>query len=78
MADISIDRMKLRLAGFVEEDARRLAHLIAEGLAGSALPGDGKSVPAMNVNVSAPAGASMKSISERVVADIIGQLKRSM
>jgi len=78
MPDVSIDRLKLHLTGFEEEDARQLVRLIAEGLGGAQLPGAGKDVSTMNVKVAAPAGASMKSVSEQVLADMVRQLKRSI
>ena len=40
MPQVSIDRLKLHLTGFVEEDGRQLARLIAEALAGASLPGE--------------------------------------
>lgn len=38
MSDIHIDRLSLKLSGLTEDQGRRLAQLVAEGLAGVTLP----------------------------------------
>ena len=77
MPDMRIDRLTLRLSGFSAEHGRRLARLIAEGLAGASLPG-GIDRPAAHLEVSARRGGSLREISELAVAELVRQLGRAV
>lgn len=78
MPDVSIDRLSLHLSGFNEEDGRRLARVIAEGLSKAPLPAGTGEMLSMHVNVSAPPGGSLERVSELVLADLVRQLERSL
>jgi hypothetical protein len=91
MSDIHIDRLTLKLEGVSEADGRRLAMLVAAGLAGVALP-DG--VPPRTESIrldlrarpSAKAGgdphagegASMDMLAEQVVTGVLRELSRDL
>ena len=77
MPDLSIDHLDLHLTGFTEEDGRRLARLIAEGLAKAPMPAAG-SQPNVQAKVTAPAGSPLERVSEMVLADVVRQLRRSL
>lgn len=77
MPDLSIDRLSLHLTGISEEDGRRLARCIGEGL-GAALPVGGPAWPAalraMHLSVAPAEGSSIERISQLVIADLLRQL----
>jgi len=79
MADITIDRLTLRLSGLSESDGQRLAARIAEGLAAAA-PAGGRPrhMDALRVNVAAAPGDGVERIAAQVVADILRQIERTI
>ena len=79
MAAIDIDRLSLRLSGISGGDGQRLARLIAEGLAASPIGIEGTHhLDTMQVNVTARPGSSMDMLSQRIVADVLRQLERTL
>jgi hypothetical protein len=75
MRDVSIERLTLQLSHWPEGDARRLARLVAEGLAGATIGGgqDGY-VASLAVTLQAPPGEGVERLAERVVADVLRQM----
>jgi len=74
--DLFIDRLSLHLSGISEEDGRRLARSIGEGL-GAALPAgiaSPRTLPTVHLSVTAPEGSPLERISELVIADLLRQL----
>ena len=83
MPDVTVDRLALKLSGLSESEGRRLAALIAEGLAAAPLffaPEDAPSrrVDTVNVNVPAVPGGNVEQIAATVVADVLRQLERTI
>jgi hypothetical protein len=77
MPELEIERLTLRLSGYSEDQGRRLARLIAEGLADSPIGGGAQDRPAMESKQAAPAGASVEDLSDRIVEDLLRQLERT-
>lgn len=88
MDQIRIDQLTLKLSGLSEQDGRRLALRIAEGLSAAELStGVAQSLAALRVRIAdhRPAGAGsagtghaaagVDGLSQHVVAEIIRQLK---
>jgi hypothetical protein len=79
MAEMSIERLTLKLSGFNESDGRRLAHLIAEGLASAPISSESpRSVDSLRVHATASPGNEADMLSRQIVAEIVGQLERSL
>jgi hypothetical protein len=78
MPRVTIDRLSLHLSGITESDGRSLTRLIAEGLADASLPSGGGQMEWMQSSVAASPGASPATLSERIVADLVRQLARSI
>jgi len=79
MEAINIDRLSLRLSGISGGDGQHLARLIAEGLAAAPIGIEGTHhLDAMQVNVTARPGSSMDMLSQRIVADVLRQLERTL
>jgi hypothetical protein len=78
MNDIRIDRLALKLTGISEDDGRRLAMLITEGLAAASLsearPGRAE---ALQMNLNASATQSLESLSNQIVSELVSQLTRT-
>jgi hypothetical protein len=75
MDEIRIDRLTLQLSGISESEGRRLAMRITEGLAAAAIPGDVAAAQgAIRVDLSA---GSVDTLPERIVAEVLRQLRRS-
>lgn len=69
---LTIERLRLRATGLDEGAARRLATLVAEGLAPSLrLPPGRTAIDSLNVKVQARAGEGPELLSRRIV-DAIG------
>lgn len=77
MPDLTIDRLSLRLSGINESESRRLAQMIAEGLAGANVNAGAKNFRCIQSNVPAKSDTNLQAISEGIVADLIRQLERS-
>jgi hypothetical protein len=78
MDDIDIQRLTLKLSGLDEPQGRRLASLIAQGLAGATIEDDVESEQsAVRVDFKASPLGSLGLLSNRVVAEVLRQLKRS-
>jgi hypothetical protein len=78
MPRVTIDRLSLHLSGISEDDSRGLTRLISEGLANASLPAGGGYVDSMQSSVAAGPGANPASLSDRIVADLVRQLARSI
>ena len=77
MPDLTIERLSLHLSGISEGEGQRLARLIADGLAQVSISG-GENRDAMSAAITAPTGTDMQQLSERIVADVVRQLDRSI
>ena len=77
MPDLTIERLSLHLSGLSEGEGQRLARLIADGLAQVSISG-GENRDAMNTAITASPGVDMQQLSERIVADVVRQLERSI
>jgi hypothetical protein len=78
MTPLTIDRLSLRLGGLSELDARRLARLVAAGLAGAALDLDGAHrLERVEVQVTA-AAEDIDHLAEQIVADLLRQIGRAL
>jgi hypothetical protein len=77
MPDLTIKRLSLHLSGLSEGQGQRLARLIADGLAQVSISG-GENRDVMNAAITAPPGVDMQELSERIVADVVRQLDRSI
>ena len=79
MPTISIDRLALKLANLSEQDGRRLAELIAEGLAQATIPVAGPaSLDRLWVNVTSRPGMELDALAAQVVAEIVQQLESTL
>jgi hypothetical protein len=77
MPDVTIERLSLHLSGLSEGEGQRLARLIADGLAQVSISG-GENRAAMSAAITASPGVDMQKLSERIVADVVRQLDRSI
>jgi hypothetical protein len=76
---ITIDKLTLQLSGLSEEEGRKLARLLAEDLAVVTLPeGCSPDTTNVNVNVTPAPGATVKTLSQQIVADMLRQLDRTL
>jgi hypothetical protein len=78
MPELTIDRLSLRLSGLSELDGRHLARLIAEKLASTSLPEWDAGYDQMTSSVVAQPGASVHSLAEQIVSEVVRQLDRSL
>jgi hypothetical protein len=78
MSDVSIERLSLHLSGLSEGEGRRLTRLIADGLAAASVPNSTESRDALQSNIKLRSGCSLQEISDQIVADLLGQLERSV
>jgi hypothetical protein len=76
MADLQIDKLTLKLSGLNRQDAERLAHRIAKGLAGAKLSGPSRKIGGISSRVTAPTGSGQDALAEAVIADLIRSLER--
>ena len=77
MPDLTIERLSLHLSGLSEGEGQRLARLIADGLAQVSISG-GENRDVMNAAITVSPGVDMQELSERIVADVVRQLDRSI
>jgi len=76
---ITIDKLTLQLSGLSEEEGRKLARLLAEDLAVVTLPGGcSPDTVSVSVNVTSAPGASVNTLSQQIVADLLRQLDRTL
>jgi hypothetical protein len=76
--DLQVDRLTLRLAGISEEDGRRLAQLVGERLASATPPEAAGTTDAMRVTVGGQRGEALESMAERIVAEMLRGLVRTL
>jgi hypothetical protein len=77
MPETYIERLTLKLSGLSEDEARRLASLVSQGLAAASIPGQASGagdIGALHVNVAARAGDSLDRTAQQVVAELLRQL----
>jgi hypothetical protein len=77
MPDLTIERLSLHLTGLSEGEGQRLARLVADGLAQVSISG-GENRDVMNAAITVSPGVDMQELSERIVADVVRQLDRSI
>lgn len=79
MAQISIERLTLKLSGLSSGEGKRLAHLIAEGLSTASLGAEFPyQIDTLRVKVAASPEDRVDWLSQQVVAEIVGQLQRTV
>ena len=79
MAEIIIDRLSLKLSALSERDGEYLARRIADALGAAAVALEGsRHLDAMQVNVTAEPGTPMDTLSQRIVAEMLRQLDRTV
>lgn len=76
MPDINVDRLSLRISGMRESESRRLAELVAEGLAGSDIEARGD-VQTLRVGLRSPPGSTLEKLSAQIVSELLSQLGRT-
>lgn len=80
MNDVRVDRLILRLSGLTEEEGRRLAMLVSEGLAAADIPSfDAETLGPLRLSPRAPSGdpSKLDALATHIVRDIVQQLSRS-
>jgi hypothetical protein len=75
MARIEIERMALEVPGIAPEQGRRLAELVAHGLAVHQWPaGEEKTTDSMAVSITAHAGLSTEQLAQMIIKELLRQL----
>lgn len=78
MDEIRIDRLSLQLSGIGEPEGRRLAMRITEGLATADIPADVAAEQGpIRVDLPELPPGGLDALSERVVAQVLRQLRRA-
>jgi hypothetical protein len=76
---ITIDKLTLQSCGLSEDEGRKLARLLAEDLALVTLPaGCSSDTASVSVNVTQTPGASVNTLSQQIVAEMLRQLDRTI
>lgn len=79
MAQITIDRLALKLSGLSASQGRRLTELIAAGLAAApAPPGAPKRIDTLTVDFAPAPGSSLESLAEQVTNELLKQLRSTL
>ncbi|MCY1078699.1 hypothetical protein [Archangium lansingense] len=79
MSELIIDRLALKLSGLNESQGRQLARLLSEGFAAASLPeGASASTDRLQVDVRARPGEPLEALSERIVAQVLRDLQRTV
>jgi len=78
MPEINIERMSLSLSGVSEDEGRKLAQHIADGLASAKMPDSATGSEAIQSSLTIRPGSSMPDLGAQIVADLIRQLNRSL
>jgi hypothetical protein len=73
MSGLQVDRLSLSLEGFSPGEARRLAALVAEGLADLDLPDGVAHLGQLSVELPAAPGAGVDQLAARVLARLARQ-----
>jgi hypothetical protein len=78
MDEVRIDHLALELSGISESQGRGLAMRITEGLAAADIPaGVAAAQGAIRVDLPAGPSGSLDALPERIVAEVLRQLRRS-
>ena len=79
MAEMNIEHLTLKLSGISEGDGRRLAQLIAEGLASASISSESSHhIDLLHVNATASAAKGVDMLSKQIVAEIVRQLESTL
>ena len=79
MPRIEIDRLSLKLSGLSEDQGRLLAMRVAEGLATTQqAPDEVLRRDRIQANATMVPGGSVASLADRIVADLVRELKRTV
>lgn len=76
-SDVTIDRFILDAPGVSAEGARRVAALVAEGLAASDGLPQAFDAPRLSLSVTAPRGADEKTLARLIVAAALRDFRRT-
>jgi hypothetical protein len=75
--ELHVDRLTLDAPELGEADGRRLARLVAEQLAAANPPGAPLSTDRLRLSVTLRPGDSLRSMAERIAAELLQALRRS-
>lgn len=78
MAAVTINRLALNLTGISESDGKRLATLVAQGLADAPEVAASRYLDSLSVTATATPGGGMERLAEQIVADLVRQLAREV
>jgi hypothetical protein len=78
MPGLVIDRLRLHLSGVSEDDGRRLARLIADGLAASSMPDRGGSAGSLGFKVDKSPVDDLETLSRRIVSEVLRRAMRTL
>jgi hypothetical protein len=73
MTEIQIDRLILQIPDLSAADGRRLALQITEGLR---MMTGALDVPALRLDLRAPAGAGVDEMAQQILAELLSQVRR--
>jgi hypothetical protein len=77
MNDIHIDRLVLQVPGLAEDEGRQLALQVAAGLAAAGGLPEAGDIPALQLEVVADPRAGLPHLADRIVADMLRQLRHT-
>ena len=75
---LTIDRFVLDMPGGSAADGRQVAQLVAAGLAAAGALPEAGDLPALRVTLTEPAGHDPARLAERIVAETLRALSRSV
>jgi len=78
MSELQIERLALRVPGLTVAEGRRLAELIADGLASAMADGQSGSFGALRLTVTADPSAGVDRLAEAVLAELLRSLKLTL
>ena len=76
--NLDLDHLTLRVAGLSAAEGRRLAGLVAWQLAAAEAPDSAAANDGVSVRLGARPGESLKSMAQRIVAETLHSLERSL
>lgn len=79
MANLSIDRLTLKLSGLSHQEGEQLAQLITTRLANSDVTGNSlHDVPSLQLNVTSSPSTNIDWLANQIVSEILRQLTHSL
>lgn len=79
MANLSIDRLTLKLSGLSQDQGQHLARLITERLATSELSShSARDAPNLQLNITAQPNANINWLANQIVSEVLRQLNQTL